>query len=66
MDVISSWHKSSRSGTESNCVEVAATADGAAVRDSKHRDAGHVTVDSNQWHAFLTHLKTGAYDQNQI
>lgn len=56
------WRKSSRSSQETNCVEVGAVGDGAAVRDTKDRAAGHFEVDGARWSAFLTQLKSGRFD----
>ncbi|WP_020667354.1 DUF397 domain-containing protein [Amycolatopsis nigrescens] len=50
------WRKSSYSGSdtkEGECVEVRLGADQVAVRDTKHRDAGHLTVPAPAWSAFL-------------
>lgn len=41
-------------GKTQNCVEVADTPTGAALRDSKHPDAGHLAVPDAEWAAFLT------------
>ncbi|WP_092973971.1 DUF397 domain-containing protein [Actinopolyspora lacussalsi] len=56
------WRKSSRSSTQTNCVEVGRTTDGAAVRDSKDRTAGHITTTHHQWRTFLQALKTDHFD----
>ncbi|KUP95793.1 DUF397 domain-containing protein [Thermobifida cellulosilytica] len=40
-----------------NCVEVARFKRGAAVRDSEHRELGHLVFDAAEWQAFLTTLK---------
>ncbi|GAB2520521.1 DUF397 domain-containing protein [Nocardiopsis aegyptia] len=49
------FRKSSYSGRGDNCVEVADLPTGAAVRDTQHRDLGHLTfTDSGEWQAFLT------------
>ncbi|MBK0865917.1 DUF397 domain-containing protein [Saccharopolyspora sp. HNM0986] len=56
------WHKSSRSGKQTSCVEVGRTADGTAVRDTKNRSAGYFTTTPAQWTAFLSAVKTGRYD----
>lgn len=58
----SGWRKSSKSGQETNCVEVGRTADGTAVRDTKNRSAGYFTTTPAQWTAFLSAVKTGRYD----
>jgi len=48
------FRKSSYSGQEPNCVEVADLPCGAAVRDSKHPDRGHLPFPAAEWGAFLT------------
>ncbi|MEU0738276.1 DUF397 domain-containing protein [Streptomyces sp. NPDC006134] len=53
-EVIGPFRKSSYSGAESNCVEVAPTAgNGRAVRDSKRQDGPLVIVSREGWQAFL-------------
>ncbi|MGN5379132.1 DUF397 domain-containing protein [Streptomyces sp. MUSC 14] len=53
-EVIGPFRKSSYSGAQSNCVEVADTTDnGRAVRDSKHQHGPLLTVSRDSWHAFL-------------
>jgi hypothetical protein len=50
-----SFRKSSYSGGQTqDCVEVADLPRGAAVRDSKHPDAGHLPFPSTEWVALLT------------
>lgn len=54
--VVSPFWKSSYSGQENACVEVADTTDhGRAVRDSKHPEDGGplFTVSRESWHGFL-------------
>ncbi|MHA6802315.1 DUF397 domain-containing protein [Salinifilum ghardaiensis] len=55
------WRKSTRSSTQTNCVEVGRIADGAAVRDTKDRDLGYFTTTRQQWNAFLHAVKTGKF-----
>jgi hypothetical protein len=48
------FRKSSYSSTDRDCVEVADMAGGAAVRDTQHRELGHLAfADSGEWRAFL-------------
>lgn len=57
MDTIK-WRKSQRSGAQGDaCVEVAALAEGIAVRDSKAPAAGHLTLGPGAFRELLTNLK---------
>ena len=47
------FRKSSYSGQDQNCVEVAELPCGAAIRDSKHPDAGHLPFPATEWTGFL-------------
>ena len=47
------FRKSSYSATANDCVEVADTGTGTAVRDTKNRSAGHLSFDAHEWEAFL-------------
>ncbi|MFL1379504.1 DUF397 domain-containing protein [Nocardiopsis protaetiae] len=47
------FHKSSYSSTDRDCVEVADVPGGAAVRDSKCPDAGHLAIAAGEWSALL-------------
>lgn len=47
------WQKSSYSSTQTNCVEVRRSIDTTAMRDTKNRTAGHLTVPAAAWTAFL-------------
>ncbi|MEV6234800.1 DUF397 domain-containing protein [Saccharopolyspora shandongensis] len=58
-----SWRKSSRSTQHETCIEVAPTAVGAAVRDSKDRDAGYFTTTGQQWRLFVTAVKAGRFQR---
>ncbi|GAB3488122.1 DUF397 domain-containing protein [Nocardiopsis coralliicola] len=53
------FRKSSYSGANQNCVEVAQAPVRTAVRDSKHPDRGHLAFPSAEWHAFLTAVDAG-------
>ncbi|SFT75707.1 protein of unknown function [Actinopolyspora lacussalsi subsp. righensis] len=57
-----SWRKSTRSTNTDNCVEVGRLTDGAAIRDTKNRNAGHLTTTRTQWTAFITALKTDRFE----
>jgi hypothetical protein len=50
------WRKSACSGTNGNCVEVARTADGVAVRDTADRVGGMLRVPAAEWHRFTASL----------
>jgi hypothetical protein len=56
------WRKASYSGNNGGaCVEVARNLPGiVAVRDSKDRDGGVLTVTPGQWAGFLASLRSGA------
>ncbi|WP_017582080.1 DUF397 domain-containing protein [Nocardiopsis valliformis] len=49
----SAFHKSSYSSDRVECVEVAELPCGAAVRDSKRPEAGHLPFPSSEWTGFL-------------
>jgi hypothetical protein len=52
------WRKSSYSGGNGgNCVEVADTSTGAAVRDTQNRHLGHLEASRGEWNDFLWALK---------
>lgn len=49
-----SWRKSSRSGSSGgDCVEVAFVPAGVGVRDSKNPCGGVLSVEPEQWRAFV-------------
>ncbi|HEX5405497.1 MAG TPA: DUF397 domain-containing protein [Pseudonocardiaceae bacterium] len=52
------WRKSSYSGSESNCVEVAFVGDRVAARDSKNPTGPALTFTPTAWTAFLTAVHT--------
>ena len=58
------WVKSSYSGNNSNCVEVAALPDDArALRDSKNPDGPALVFTSAEFRAFMTGVIAGEFGQ---
>lgn len=54
------WHKSSYSGPDGgNCLEVAASLDSVGVRDTQHREFGHLSFPLAEWSAFLVEVRRG-------
>jgi hypothetical protein len=52
------FRKSSYSGaTTQNCVEVADFPGGSAVRDTQHREAGHLAFPGREWAALLSTVR---------
>lgn len=56
------WRTSSRSGGNGACVEIAGTADGVAVRDSKDRSGPVLVFTPDEWRVFATRAKAGRFD----
>lgn len=57
MNEFTHWRKSSRSGAESECVEVGFAADAIGVRDTKDREGALLAISPARWHNFLSILK---------
>ncbi|MGG2462417.1 DUF397 domain-containing protein [Streptomyces sp. RGM 3693] len=58
-----SWTKSSYSGGNGACVEIAVPTTAAiAVRDSKVPDGVRLTFDNSSWSSFVSDVATGAFD----
>jgi hypothetical protein len=53
------WVKSSRSGSQGDCVEVAATPDGRYVRDSKNPGGAVLRISADAWREFTDAVKAG-------
>jgi hypothetical protein len=53
---IGAWRKSSRSGDQDHCVEVAAGSL-VGVRDTKDRAGGMIVLSATSWSVFLMEVK---------
>jgi uncharacterized protein DUF397 len=54
------WRKSSFSGANNNCVEIAGNLPGiVAIRDSKNPDGPALAVTRARWAAFMVEVKAG-------
>jgi Domain of unknown function (DUF397) len=61
-DIAGPWVKSSYSGPQGNCVEIARLADGAvAVRNSRHPDGPALVFTTTEWDAFLSGAADGEF-----
>ncbi|GAB3726827.1 DUF397 domain-containing protein [Nocardiopsis nanhaiensis] len=56
-ETLSPWHTSSYSTAQSNCVAVATTPLGRAVRDSQHPELGDLNFPREQWIHLLAYCK---------
>jgi hypothetical protein len=56
------WRKSTRSGGNGDCVEVAITDEGVAVRDTKDRTKNPHIYTHSEWTAFIAGVKDGEFD----
>jgi hypothetical protein len=52
-----SWRKSSYSAGNANCVEVAFGSTVVGIQDSKHPEAGHLTLTATAFRSFVNHIK---------
>ena len=56
------WRKSTRSGGDDNCVEIANGATSVGVRDSKNPTSAILEFGTAAWAAFLAGAKAGEFD----
>jgi hypothetical protein len=57
------WRKSSSSADTANCVEVAETPSGRAVRDSKDPDGPMLSYTIESWRDFIADVRQGLLDR---
>lgn len=51
------WRKARASAANGGgCIEVASDGSSAYIRDTKDRDAGHLTVSADAWHRFVAEV----------
>jgi hypothetical protein len=63
-DITAPWVKSSYSGPQGNCVEVARLADGKiAVRNSRHPDGPALIFTRTEWDAFISGARDGQFGE---
>jgi uncharacterized protein DUF397 len=56
------WKTSTRSSGNGQCVEVAITSEGVAVRDTKDRSKAPHLYTQAEWAAFIGGVKDGEFD----
>jgi hypothetical protein len=61
-NLVGPWRKSSYSGANGNCLEIAPTADGAAIRNSNRPEDGVILYTKAELDAFLKGAKDGEFD----
>ena len=57
-----SWRKSTRSGSNGQCVEVRRTGDTIELRDSKDRSGPVLSFTLGEWAAFTAGVKDAEFD----
>ena len=55
------WRKSTYSGGNGSCVEVAGLGTAAAVRDSKDRNGPKLVFAADEWRSFVDGIKAGRH-----
>ncbi|GAA5033923.1 hypothetical protein GCM10023258_34190 [Terrabacter aeriphilus] len=56
------WRKSSYSGANGDCVEIAMTPEGVGVRDSEDPSGPVLSFTHRQWECFLAGVRAGEFD----
>lgn len=56
------WRTSARSGSGEQCVELARSPRGVAIRDSKDRQGPRLSLAPAAWESFVSAVKDGAHD----
>jgi predicted secreted Zn-dependent protease len=56
------WRKSTRSGANGNCIEVAKLPNAVAIRDSKDLSGPVLVFVPGEWEAFISGAKKGEFD----
>jgi hypothetical protein len=56
------WRKSSRSGTNGNCVEVRRLDEIVEIRDTKDRRGPSLSFSTQAWHSFIDSVHSGEFD----
>lgn len=59
MGLTNTFKKSTRSGSNGQCVEVRADGDRVQVRDSKDPEGGILDVDPTAWRTLISELRAG-------
>ena len=60
-DTTLTWRKASRSTAGNDCVEIARTAVGYLVRDSKNPNGPRLQLDAATWSELIDDVKDGKY-----